>query len=96
MIPVIGFDTWQEAVAIANNTIYGLQAGVITNDMRLAMTTASRLECGGVVINGSGNYRDVDQPFGGRKYSGMGREGIACTLEEMTQAKSYILKRVLL
>ncbi|MEA5016976.1 MAG: aldehyde dehydrogenase family protein [Candidatus Limiplasma sp.] len=96
VIPVIGFDTWEEAVRIANNTIYGLQAGVMTNDMRLAMTTASKLQCGGVVINGSGNYRDVDQPFGGTKHSGMGREGIACTLEEMTQVKSYILKKVLL
>lgn len=96
VIPVIGFDTPDDAVRIANNTIFGLQAGVITKDMRLALTTASRLQCGGVVINGSGNYRDVDQPFGGTKMSGMGREGIACTLEEMSQVKSYILKNVLL
>ncbi len=96
IIPVIGFDTLDDAVRIANNTIFGLQAGVITKDMRVAMTAASRLQCGGVVIGGSGNYRDVDQPFGGTKMSGMGREGISCTLEEMTQPKSYILKKVLL
>lgn len=95
VFPVIGFDTEEEAVRIANHTIYGLQAGVMTQDMRKAVRVASKLECGGVVINSSGNYRHVDQPFGGWKMSGMGREGISVTLDEMTQEKSYILKNVL-
>ncbi len=56
---------------------------------------ASRLEWGGVVINSSGNYRHLDQPFGGWKKSGIGREGVSVTLDEMTQAKFYILKNVL-
>jgi acyl-CoA reductase-like NAD-dependent aldehyde dehydrogenase len=48
-----------------------------------------------IVINSSGNYRHLDQPFGGYKMSGVGREGVSVTLSEMTQEKSYILKNVL-
>lgn len=95
IIPVIGFDTEEEAIAISNQSMYGLQAGVITKDMGKAIRVASRLECGGVVINQSGNYRHMDQPFGGWKMSGIGREGISTTLEELTQVKSYILRNIL-
>lgn len=55
----------------------------------------SSLQCGAVVINGSGNYRHIEQPFGGYKMSGVGREGISGTLAEMTQEKTYVLKNVL-
>jgi len=95
VFPVITFHTEEEAIHIANDTSYGLQAGVMTGNMNRAMRVASQLECGGVVINSSGNYRDVDQPFGGCKMSGLGREGISVTLQEYTQVKSYILKNIL-
>ena len=95
IMPVIGFDTEDEAIEIANNTCYGLQAGVMTKDMKKAIRVAEKLECGGVVINGSGNYRNLDQPFGGNKKSGIGREGVSVTLDEYTQEKSYILKGIL-
>jgi len=95
VFPIIAFDTFDEAIEIANNTPYGLQAGVISKDFAKAVRAASMIQCGGIVINGSGNYRNVDQPFGGMKMSGLGREGICCTLKEMTQPKSYILKNVL-
>lgn len=95
VFPVIGFDTFEEAVAIANGTPYGLQAGVMTRDASKAIRAAAGIKAGAVVINGSGNYRDIDQPFGGVKMSGMGREGVSTTLQEMTQAKSYILKKIM-
>ena len=95
VLPIIGFDTEEEAVAIANQTMYGLQAGVMTKDINKAMRVASKLECGGVVINQSGNYRHLDQAFGGYKMSGIGREGVSVTLEELTQVKSYILRNIL-
>lgn len=95
VIPVIGFDTDDEAIAIANATCYGLQGGVMTTSMKRAMKTAATLECGGVVINASGNFRNCDQPFGGWKMSGLGREGISVTLEEMSQEKSFIMKGIL-
>jgi len=95
VFPIIEFETEQEAIEIANATCYGLQAGVMTRDAGKAMRVASRLECGGVAINASGNYRHLDQPFGGYKMSGVGREGVSVTLDEMSQEKSYIMKNIL-
>jgi succinate-semialdehyde dehydrogenase/glutarate-semialdehyde dehydrogenase len=95
VFPMIGFDTFDEAIEIANNTPFGLQAGVMTKDSSRAIKAASKIKAGAVIINGSGNYRNIDQPFGGVKMSGMGREGVSCTLWEMTQAKSYVLKKIL-
>ncbi|MCL2588388.1 MAG: aldehyde dehydrogenase family protein [Oscillospiraceae bacterium] len=95
VLPIIPFDTFEEAVEIANGTIYGLQAGVMSRDYAKAIQAAAGINCGAVVINGSGNYRNVDQPFGGTKMSGLGREGISCTLEDMSQVKSYVLKKIM-
>lgn len=95
VLPVIEFSGMDEAVAIANASMFGLQAGVMTKDYAKAMKTAQRLECGSVCINSSGNFRNADQPFGGRKMSGLGREGISVTLEEMSQQKSYIMRGIL-
>jgi len=95
VLPIIGFDTFNEAIEIANHTPFGLQAGVMTKDSTKAIRAASKIKAGAVIINGSGNYRNIDQPFGGVKMSGMGREGVSCTLSEMTQVKSYVLKRIM-
>lgn len=95
VFPIITFDTFDEAIEIANKTQYGLQAGVMSKDFSKAMRAASKVKCGGVVINGCGCFRNVHQAFGGIKMSGVGREGISCSLQEMTQVKSYILKGVM-
>ncbi len=95
VFPIIGFDTPEEALAISNGSQYGLNGGVITSDINKAIQTASKMECGTVVINGADNYRHLDHAFGGYKMSGIGREGIAYTLEEMSQVKTYVLKGVL-
>ena len=95
VFPVITFKTDEEAIEIANATKYGLQAGVMSRSAERAMRVAAGLQCGGVVINASGNYRHLEQPFGGWKMSGLGREGVCTTLEEMTQEKTYILKNIL-
>lgn len=55
--PVIPFDTLEEALEIANNTIFGLSSGVITSNMRTAMKVANGIQAGACVINGTGNYR---------------------------------------
>ena len=93
--PLIAFDTADEAVEIANNTIFGLSSGVMTSDMKVAMKVANRLESGSCIIGGSGNYRLAHQPFGGYKYSGVGREGAVSTLEEVTQQKTIAFKGIL-
>lgn len=95
VFPIITFKDDDEAIEIANATCYGLQAGIMTQSINRAIRVASKLQCGGVVINDSGNYRHLSQPFGGYKMSGLGREGVSITLDEMTQQKSYILKGVL-
>jgi acyl-CoA reductase-like NAD-dependent aldehyde dehydrogenase len=92
VIPVIGFDTVDEAIAIANNIPYGLQSGVMTANMNTAFRVAKAMQCGCCVINGSGNYRSAHQAFGGWKMAGIGREGISYTLEEMTQVKTIAFR----
>lgn len=89
------FDTMEEALAIANNTRYGLSSGVMTSSMETALKVANGIEAGACIINGTGNYRLAHQPFGGYKYSGIGREGAVITLEEMTQQKMISFKGIL-
>lgn len=95
VFPIIGFDTMEEALTIANASIYGLSSGVITENMRTAMKVATGIESGACIINGTGNYRLAHQPFGGYKMSGMGREGAVCTLREMTREKAISFKGIL-
>ena len=92
--PIIGFDRFEEAVAIANQTSYGLAGGVMTSDYKKALRFAKLLKVGTCVIGSSGNYRSVHQPFGGYKHSGIGREGTLQTLNEMTQEKTIVLKDI--
>ena len=94
VIPVIGFDTIEEAVEIANGSIYGLSGAIVTRDFNKAIKVSEQMECGGFVINGASFFRSFEQPFGGWKYSGIGNEGIMTTLNEMSRMKTVILKNV--
>ena len=93
--PIIGFDTLEEGLQIANQTCFGLSSGVITENMRTAMKVANGIQAGACIINGTGNYRLAHQPFGGYKMSGVGREGAVVTLQEMTQEKMISFKGIL-
>ena len=95
VIPIIKFDSVDEAVEIANSSMYGLSNGIITKDLARSLKIASMLKSGSVVTNATGNYRHLDQPFGGFKMSGVGREGVSSTLEEFSQEKTYIIRGVL-
>jgi glyceraldehyde-3-phosphate dehydrogenase (NADP+) len=81
------FSTLEEAIARANDVEYGLQAGIFTRDIQKAFFAAAHLDCGGVMINDSTDYRIDAMPFGGVKGSGLGREGIRFALQEMTEPK---------
>ncbi len=94
VIPVIGFDSLDEAIEIANKSIYGLSGSIITKDISKAIKVSEAMECGGFVINGASFFRSFEQPFGGWKYSGIGNEGIMTTLKEMSRTKTVILKNV--
>lgn len=83
-----------EAVALANASSFGLMASVFTADTTLALQIAERLRAGGVVINGTDNYRPPVIPFGGPGLSGGGREGLGYTLEELTRPQVIVLRGV--
>jgi glyceraldehyde-3-phosphate dehydrogenase (NADP+) len=76
-----------EAITKANSLPFGLHAGIFTKDINLALKAAYQLDCGGVMINESTDYRLDPMPFGGIKHSGLGREGIKFSLQEMTEPK---------
>ena len=95
VISIIGFDTVDEAVEIANSSKFGLSGAIITRDMNKAIKVSEKFESGGFVINGASFFRSFEQPFGGWKYSGIGNEGIMTTLNEMSRMKTVILKNVI-
>ncbi len=89
--PLVAFDTVDQAVEMANDSPYGLQAAIFTKDISQALDVAHRLEAGGVIINWSSAVRVESLPFGGVKMSGHGREGLHDTLNEMTEQKTILV-----
>jgi glyceraldehyde-3-phosphate dehydrogenase (NADP+) len=83
------FSDKKEAITQANDVEFGLQAGIFTNDLELAFELADSMDCGGVMINDSSDYRIDAMPFGGVKGSGVGREGVMNAVKEMTDIKTY-------
>jgi glyceraldehyde-3-phosphate dehydrogenase (NADP+) len=83
------FSEKEEAISKANNVDYGLQAGVFTSNLETAFELADAIECGGIIINDSSDYRIDAMPFGGVKSSGVGREGVMNAIAEMTDIKTY-------
>lgn len=74
-----------------NDTRYGLQVGVWTNDIRRIFTAYEELEVGGVIANDIPTFRAEHMPYGGVKDSGVGREGLRSAIEEMTEIKLLVL-----
>lgn len=95
VVPIIPFDTIDEAIEIANASKFGLCGCVFTENMKNAFLVANALECGGTVINGASFFRSFEMPFGGYKFSGIGTEGVMSTFGEMTRTKSIVLKNIL-
>ncbi|HHI02230.1 MAG: aldehyde dehydrogenase [Candidatus Zixiibacteriota bacterium] len=80
-------DNLDAAIAEANSLPYGLLTAIFTSNVDTAFKAAYELDCGGVMINDSTDYRLDSMPFGGVKYSGLGREGLKFSLQEMTEPK---------
>jgi acyl-CoA reductase-like NAD-dependent aldehyde dehydrogenase len=87
IVSVVPFDTFEQALDLADDSIYGLQAGIYTNDINKAFQAVRRLDVGGVIINDVPTFRVDHMPYGGNKESGLGREGIRFAMEEMTNIK---------
>jgi succinate-semialdehyde dehydrogenase/glutarate-semialdehyde dehydrogenase len=94
VVPVIGFDTIDEAIQIANDSKFGLCGCVFSRDAKTAWNVGRKLECGGVILNGASFFRSFEMPFGGYKYSGIGTEGVLSTFDEVTRTKTIVLKNI--
>ena len=79
-----------EGIAAINNSNYGLQAGIFTNDIQTAFKASKELQVGGVMINDIPTYRVDQMPYGGVKDSGTGKEGIKYAIHEMTETKLVV------
>ena len=91
VVSIIPYDTIEEAVAAVNDTRYGLQAGVFTRSLAVANYCAEHLEVGGVIIGDGATFRMDNMPYGGVKDSGIGREGPAYAIRELTEEKLIVL-----
>lgn len=92
IVSIIPYETIEEAIEEANDSSFGLQAGIFTNQIDLAYKVANMLDMGGVVINGTSNFRLDHWPYGGVKDSGIGREGPRYAIEDMTETKMIVLQ----
>lgn len=86
------FDDLAHAIDAVNASRYGLQAGIFTTSVAGALQAARRLRVGGVVVNGTSNYRIDLQPYGGVKESGLGREGPSFAVEAMSELQMVVLQ----
>jgi acyl-CoA reductase-like NAD-dependent aldehyde dehydrogenase len=92
LVAVMAYDDFDEVVAVCNAGRYGLQAGLFTRDLGRAITAWRELEVGGLVVNGSSNFRLDHVPFGGVKDSGYGRESPRMMIEDFTSLKTLLLR----
>lgn len=83
----------EEGIALVNESRYGLQAGIYTDNIHTALTAAEKLHVGGVIINDIPTFRVDHMPYGGVKESGIGREGVKYAIEEMTEMKLVVFNR---
>ena len=93
--PVVGvavYDDWHEALRLANDTRYGLQAGVFTTNVGKALEAGRVLDFGGVLVNEVPTWRADHMPYGGVRDSGNTREGPPYTVQEMTERRLVVLQ----
>jgi glyceraldehyde-3-phosphate dehydrogenase (NADP+) len=85
------YKDFNDALAMANDSVFGLQAGVFTRDIARAWEAFESLDVGGVMINQAPTWRSDTMPYGGVKQSGFGREGVRYAMEEMTEPRTLVM-----
>ena len=90
---VISSDDFESALKQANDTKFGLQVGVFTNDVNRVLKAVKRLNFGGVIINDTPNFRADHMPYGGNRQSGLGREGVRFAMEDMTNIQMVAIRQ---
>ena len=92
VVAVAAYDDVDTALALANDTRYGLQAAIFTNDLSVALRAARELDFGGVMVNEVPTWRADQMPYGGVRDSGNTREGPAYAVREMTEERLVVLQ----
>lgn len=87
IVSIMKYATIDDAIEQMNNSRYGLQAGVFSKNIEVAFKAARLIDAGGVMINDAPTFRADHMPYGGRKESGLGLEGVKYAIHEMTQPK---------
>ncbi len=90
VVSIIAYDDLEEAIALVNQSKYGLQAGIFTQSLDSAFKAARNIHVGGVMINDASQYRADQMPYGGVKESGWGKEGPKYAIEEMTEERIVV------
>jgi len=91
VVTIQGYDDLDEAIALSNDTEYGLQAAIYTSDLGKAMKAARSLDFGGVLVNEVPTWRADQMPYGGVRDSGNTREGPAYSVREMTETRLVVI-----
>jgi acyl-CoA reductase-like NAD-dependent aldehyde dehydrogenase len=93
VLTVHRYDSWDDALGMADATRYGLQAGVFTDSLTRIGAAFARLRVGGLIVNDTSAFRVDSMPYGGMRDSGLGREGVRFAIEEMTERKLLVMRR---
>jgi acyl-CoA reductase-like NAD-dependent aldehyde dehydrogenase len=94
LITVFKVGSFKEATELVNDSEFGLQAGVFTNNLEHALYAFENIEAGGVIMNDVPTYRIDHMPYGGVKSSGLSREGIRYAIEDMTEMRLLVVNRL--
>jgi acyl-CoA reductase-like NAD-dependent aldehyde dehydrogenase len=91
VVTIGAYDDLDDAIGLANDTDYGLQAAIFTSDIGVALDAVRRLDFGGVLVNEVPTWRAAQQPYGGVRDSGNTREGPAYSVREMTELRMVVI-----
>jgi acyl-CoA reductase-like NAD-dependent aldehyde dehydrogenase len=94
LITVFKVGSFKQATELVNDSEFGLQAGVFTNNLEHALYAFENIEAGGVIMNDVPTYRIDHMPYGGVKSSGLSREGIRYAIEDMTEMRLLVVNRL--
>ncbi len=94
VVAIEPYEDFEEALAEANRSKYGLQAGLLTRDANRILTAYRELEVGALIVGDTPSWRLDPMPFGGVKDSGLGREGIRYAMDEMTEPRMLVMSRL--
>ena len=91
LVTVEQYETFEEALSVINHSHYGLQAGLMTNDARLIQSAFETVDVGALIVGDVPSFRVDQMPYGGVKDSGLGREGLRYSIEDMTERKLLVM-----